>query len=254
MDHPAAHLARLTEYKSSRSKWVELELPLLTQPLEVYTRALGVMSDVIFVNFIYINSQDHYAAVAELVHNLPSVSSIYVSGSRRLPAIQRDTPLFINDNEPSNRIETFLPTKDNQSQLARTRHTHVFIDTGLFNPSVHPARLELWRGSKIAVSFFGPPSGNLVLKLTHSSRDAGVTLILKEPHGSRTFQYPVSSSLTVTTITLSFGLSNHPFFVPNVRNNLLIKVTVGDRGTYVLEDIQLHDEVGNNYNPASPEE
>jgi hypothetical protein len=254
MDHPAGHLARLMEYKMSRSKWVGLDMRSFTEPLEVYTHALGAMSDVIHVCFDYVYSEDRYARVVESIRNLPSVTSIYVLDSRQLPAIQRDTPLFINDYDRSNKIETFL--HDNQLRLARTRRTHVFIDTGDYYPSVDPARLKLWRGSKIAVSFFGPPSGTLVLKLTHSSRDAAVTLslILKEPCGSRTFEYPVPSSLTVTTVTLSSGPSDHPPFVPNTRNNLIIEVTARVWTSYVLQDIQLHDEAGNDYNPGSPEE
>jgi hypothetical protein len=254
MDHPAAHLARLTEYKSSWSKWVELDMRFFTQPLEVYTGALVAMSDVIFVSLYDVYSDDDYARVAQLIRNLPSATSICVPHSRRLPAIQRDTPLFINDINGSNKIETFL--HDNQSQLARTRRTHLFIDAGGYYPSVSPARLELWRGSKIAVSFFGPPSGTLVLKLTYSSRNAAVTLslILKEPCGSRTFEYPVPSSLTVTTVTLSPGPSDHPPFVPNTRNNLIIEVTARGRTNYVLQDIHLQDEAGNDYNPDPPEE
>jgi hypothetical protein len=167
-----------------------------------------------------------------------------------------ETPLSINDyRDNSNNIETFL--HHNQSQLARTRRTHVFIDTGQDWPHVYPTRfgrLGLSPGSKIAVSFFGPPSGNLVLKLTHSPQNAAaVTLILKEPHGSRTFEYPVSSSLTVTTMTHSPGPSDNPSLMPNTRNNLIIEVSGLGQRCYTVRDVQLHDEVGNDYNPDPPE-
>jgi hypothetical protein len=251
MDHPAAHLARVTEYKISRSKWISLNLDLLTEPLEVYMHALVAMNDVIFVRFDFATSEDHYARIADLIRNLPSVTSICVPKFRRLPAIQRDTPLFINDCDRSNKIETFL--QDNQSQLARTRHTYTFIDiSGIFT-AIRSARLQLWPGSRIAVSFFGPPSGTLVLKLTHSSDDAAATLILKELHGSRTFQYPVPSSFTAINITLFPSPSDHPAFVPNIRNNLIIEVSQGRESSYKVQDIQLHDEPGNEYYPASPE-
>jgi hypothetical protein len=258
VDHPAAHLAGLTEYKFSRSKWVDLDLELLTEPLEVYAPALVAMNDVIFVSFKfyrYVLSEDDYARVAELIRHLPSsVTSIYVDGSRRLPAIQRDTPLFINDNDRSNDIETFL--HDNQLQLARTRRTHLFIDTGdYYGPSVSPARLELRPRSKIAVSFFGPPSGTLVLKLTHRFYGNAATLILKESHGSRTFKYPVPSSHTFTTtaITLSPSPSDHPSFEPDTRNNLIIEVTQGVLNYMKVQDIRLQDEAGDDYIAASPE-
>jgi hypothetical protein len=222
---------RLTEYKLSRSKWLDLDMRrVITEPLEVYMRVLGAMNDVIFVNFSVRSS--HYGLVAELIHDLPSVTSIYVPDSHRFPAIQRDTPLFINDYDGSNKIETFL--HDNQSQLARTRRTHIFIDPGSSHPFIAPARLELSPGSKIAVSFFGPPSGNLILKLTHSSRYTAVNLILKESHTSSTFQYPVPFSLTDTTITLSPSPSDHPSFVPNTRNNLIIEATQGSLRSYVV--------------------
>jgi hypothetical protein len=243
----------LIEYRLSRSKWLNLHMRHVTRPFEVYTHALRAMSDVIFVRFDGVDSDKDYARVAESIRNLPSVTSICVPHSRQLPAIQRDTPLFI-DNNGSNKIETFL--RDNQSQLARTRRTHVFIDTGDYYPCIYPARLEIRRGSKIAVSFFGPSSGNLILKLTHSSHNAAVTLslILKEPHGSRTFQYPVPSSLTITSVTLSPSPSIRPSFVPNTRNNLIFQVAGERRLSYVLQDIQLHDEAGSDYNPGSPEE
>jgi hypothetical protein len=243
----------LIEYRLSRSKWLNLHMRHVTRPFEVYTHALRAMSDVIFVRFDGVDSDKDYARVAESIRNLPSVTSICVPHSRQLPAIQRDTPLFI-DNNGSNKIETFL--RDNQSQLARTRRTHVFIDTGDYYPCIYPARLEIRRGSKIAVSFFGPSSGNLILKLTHSSlsRNDSVTLILEESHGPTSiFRYPVPSSLTVTTITLFPSSSDRPSFVPNTRNNLIIHVALGSSLDYMVQDIRLHDEAGNDYNPASPE-
>jgi hypothetical protein len=220
------------------------------------------MNHVIFVTLYHddVYFEDN-ALVAELIRNLPSsVTSIHVPNSHRLPqaAIQRDPgpPLFINDYHGSNKIETFL--YDNQSQLERTRRTHVFIETvaGYFRPSINPAQasIELSPGSKIALSFFGPSSGNLVLILTHSSLDATATLILRESHGSHwhPFEYTVPSSLTFTTKTITLSPTNHPSFVPNTRNNLIIEVAQGIPRGYVVQDIRLHDEVGNDYNAVSP--
>jgi hypothetical protein len=236
----------LTGYKVFRAKWLHLDLRLLTEPLEV----IGAMSDVIFVNFYPVDSDEQYAQLAELICNLPSVTSICVPDPRRLPAIQRDTPLFINDYHGSRyrEIEAFL--RDSQSQLAHTRRTHVFIHTGDYDPSIAPSRLRLSSGSKIAVSFFGPPSGNLSLILTHSSGDTAETLILKGSQGSRTLEYTVPFSLTTTLFTLSPMSSDPPSFVPSIRNNLIIE---GISQGYIVRDIRLHDEAGNDYNPASPE-
>jgi hypothetical protein len=221
------------------------------------------MHDVLFVNFHGVDTEDHYSVVAELIRSLSSVTSIYLPHCRHLPAIQRDALLFIHDDNSSNRIENFL--HDNQSQLAYTRHTHVFIDTVIngFYPSIGPSRIRLAPGDKIAVSFFGPPSGTLVLVLTHSPNEARirmqssgeetVTFILKESHGSRTFEYPIPSSLTATNITLFPSPSDHPSFVPNIRNNLIIEVTQKSQRGFVVRDIQLHDEEGNDYGVALPE-
>jgi hypothetical protein len=116
-----------------------------------------------------------------------------------------------------------------------------------------PARLELSPGSKIAFSFFGPPSGELILKLTHSCDDGVVTLILKESHRSRTFEYTVPSSFNTIDINLFPGPSDHPSFVPNTRNNLIIEVAQGAWKGYMVRDIRLHDEAGNDYNATSSE-
>jgi hypothetical protein len=248
MDHPAAFLARLAQYNVS--KWVYLDLDLLTEPLEVYTRALGTMSDVIFAASPRVSSEDDVARIAKLIRSIPSVTSIDVPYSGRLPAIQRDTFLFINDDAGSNKIDTFL--HDNQSQFARTRRTHIFVDTGGSYPSIDLLGLGLSSGARIAVSFFGPSSGSLILKLTHSFLSP-VTLILNQPQGPRIFEYPVSSSLSTTTITFSPSPSEHLSFVPNNRNNLIIQVRKGRPQSYVMNDIRLHDEAGNDYNPASPE-
>jgi hypothetical protein len=85
---------------------------VMIEPLEVYTLALGAMNDVIFVHFNYVHDNagvDYYAQCPEVTRNLPSsVTSIDVPDSHQLPAIQRDTLLFINDRAGSNKIETFL--------------------------------------------------------------------------------------------------------------------------------------------------
>jgi hypothetical protein len=252
-------ISGLIEFKVSRSKWLFLDMYAIVEPLrlEAYTRALRPRNQIVFVNFYNVDSDRNYALVAELIRDCPSVTSIRVSESHRLPAIQRDTPLFINDSNGSHKIEAFL--HDNQSQLARTRHTHVFIDTGDTYPTTYPAMLELSRGSKIAVSFFGPPSGNLILKLTHSSApatlkltpsSASTTLNLQDSHRLHTFEYPVPSSLTSLDITLFPSPSDHPSFVPNARNSLIIEVTEGGWWCYVIHDIRLQDEARNDYGAA----
>jgi hypothetical protein len=267
MDHPAVYLTRLTEFQSSRSnlKWADLSSS--TESLGVYTRALRAMNAVLIVTPGYIGSQlqpTYYTDLAKLVHDLPSVTSIHVQNSTFLSTTLqdlRDPPLFINDHVGSNKIETFLDKY--QSRLARTRHTLVYIDTGSFRPVTYPASwLLLSPGAKIAVSFFGPSSGNLVLKLTHrapsSSSYDPETPILQWSHGSHTHTCKVPSSVTVENITLfpshsdtlSFVQGTQNTFVECTQNNLIIEVINND---YMIQDIQLQDDRRNAYNGVSLE-
>jgi hypothetical protein len=130
--------------------------------------------------------------------------------------------------------------------LDRTRQTHIFIDTGGTYPTAIPGKLILSPGDKIVVSFFGPPSGNLILKLTHSTREAYA--IIKASPTSRTWEYSVPSSLTALDITLFPNPSDHPSFALNVRNNLIIEFAQG--WSYDLQDIRLQDEARNDYGAA----
>jgi hypothetical protein len=206
------------------------------------------MSDIIFILFSAPVYAFHHVLLDQLIRNPPSVTSIRVPHYHRVSVI-RDASLFSDGHTGSHKIETFL--HDNQSQLARTRRTHVFMYASSFFAFVSPARLQLSYGCKIAVSFFGPSSGNIILTLTHWAEGVPVTLILKESQGSRTFEYTVPSSLTVTTIAFSPSPSDHPSFERDTRNNLIIELEVTNWGTYVIQDIQLLDEAGNDYNAAS---
>ena len=136
-------------------------------------------------------------------------------------------PLFIDDlRDPDNK--TFL---ENDPQLTHSQHTFVFITEYI-----------------IAVSFMGPTSGHLILRLTHRShstrRSAKLTVM------GTSFQLSISTSLTVDDITLhaSPSESDKPSFERGIRNNLIIKV----RGSYSIYDIQLLDQRGNRYDAASP--
>jgi hypothetical protein len=259
LDNGIEHRSRqFTDYKLSRSKWLRLDLSSLTAPLEVYSRALQRMQGVIFVAFLNVNSDADYTRVAELIPNLPSAMSIYVDNPnpQLLLAIRRDVPLFIHNHPHSTGFRPFLDGI--QSQLSRTRGTHIFTYTAGRFHDIHPGSLLLKHDSKIAISFFGPSSGNLVLKLTHSSRDAPVTLVLKELHESHTiepieFLVPFESSFTEKTITLYSHLSGQqPEFWPNTRNNYIIQVSgQAGRSIYAIQDVRLQDEAANEYNGES---
>jgi hypothetical protein len=87
----------------------------------------------------------------------------------------------------------------------------VTVDTEAGNPQI-----EADRGHpRDQLSVFLPARATTAPSLRKiGSRGLGygapVTLLLKEPQGSRTFEYPVPSSLTVTTNPHSPGLSDHP--------------------------------------------
>jgi hypothetical protein len=83
MDHPAVRLTRLTEFKLSRSKWVDLGL--FTEPVEVYMRALRAMNAIFIVIPVHSNNADYYARLAELIDSLPSVTSIHIPRSKHWP-------------------------------------------------------------------------------------------------------------------------------------------------------------------------
>jgi hypothetical protein len=84
----------LTQYKFTRSKWVDVDMRHLPTELhEVYSHALKAMNDMIFIDFHThtFDSRAHHSQVAELImiRHLPSsVTSIHVPNSQDLPAIQ----------------------------------------------------------------------------------------------------------------------------------------------------------------------
>jgi hypothetical protein len=87
------------------------------------------------------------------------------------------------NNYSGSDIETFL---DNDPQLAHSRDTLMFFS----NPAQSTKR--------IAISFVGPTSGNLRLRLTHHCNHSDATLTIKRT----SFQLPVPSSFIVDDVTL----------------------------------------------------
>jgi hypothetical protein len=218
---------QLLQCRHSRSKSLFL-FPPFKAPLDFYTRALKGNDDVIRVSFLN-ESDSLYAWFAETISHLPSVTSIKVINPRRLPPIQRDTPLFIDDFNPSQSLETFL---NNDQSLARTRATYVFMQ---YNDD--------WT---IAVSFVGPSSGKLILRLKHRARAPDTTLTVL----GTSFTLAIPESITIDDINL------HPIsestsqlsFTPNARKNLILRASSG----YAPQDLQLLDEDRNTYGLPSP--
>ena len=224
--------------RHSRSKSLDLHLVFEGSPLDFYYRALDALkcnNDVIHIVF---HGSENYAWIAETIRDMPSVTSIQVGNPRLLPPIPRDTPLFINDdndNDNEESLETFL--KHDES-LARTHNTYVFIGSG--------------GGWTIAVSFVGPSSGDLILRLKHRTfgldSDATLTVL------GTSFTLAITKSLTIDDINLpSDGNSSSQLsFTRDARNNLILRIP---SPWYTLLDVQLLDEDGCPYgrpnNPGS---
>jgi hypothetical protein len=181
--------------------------------------------DVIRILF-YCDSDQEYAWFAETICDLRSVTSILVHRLPRLPPIQRDAPLFIDAYDHSQSLETFLV---NDQSLARTRDTHVFM-AGM-------------SGNTIAVSFVGPSSGNLILRLKHRATGPDMTLTVL----GTSFTLTIPESLTIDDINLypTGNPSSQLTFMPDARNNLILRTP--PKHIYGLLDLQLLDENGNQY-------
>ena len=223
---------KLLECRHSQSKWLILFRSQLKAPLEVYSHALKGNENIIDIFFGDFKSHDDYRSIADTIRDLPSVTTIWVEDRRRLPDIQRDTPLLINNYSGSD-IETFLDN-DPQLQLVHSRGTFMFFS----NPT---------RSTKdIAISFVGPTSGDLRLRLTHHCNHSDATLTIK----GTSFQLPVPSSLTADDVTLHATPSEpgQPSFKPGIRNSLIIQVTA--QSSYSIHDVQLLDQSGGLYNSA----
>jgi hypothetical protein len=233
---------QLLQCRHSRSKSLFMhEFPMahhgiVTAPLDFYSRALKGNDDAIHIAS-NCGSDQQYDWLAETIRNLPSVTSIWVWEPERLPPIQRDTPLFIGDYLDSQVLEAFL---NNDQLLARTRNTYVFMG--------HPSQDVYGSTVHVAVSFFGPPSGNLILRIKHRARGHDKTLIV--PGTSFTLNIP--DSLTIDDITLhpTSNSSSELSFMPDVRNNLIIQLPFSTN-YYTLQYLELLDENGNLYGQPS---
>jgi hypothetical protein len=218
----------LLRCRHSRSKSLALHSDFIKAPLDFHFRALKGNNDVIDIRF-YCDSDQEHAWFAETITDLPSVTSIGVWDRQQ---IQRDTPLFIDNDNDSQSLETFL---NNDESLARTRDTYVFM-RGTFGD--------------MAVSFVGPSSGNLILRLKHRAHIPNITLTVL----GTSFTLTIPESLTIDDINL------HPIdnsysqlsFKPNARNNLILRTSDSSPiVNYTLQDLQLFDEDGNLYGQPS---
>ena len=219
----------LLECGRSGSKTLFLQKLIPPAPLEVYSRALKQNKTATHIEFHKFHSDDDYRWIAETIRDLPGVTSISVPRRELLPAIDRPgtTPLFIDDDDYQD-IEPFLKCDPHLAD-SNCQGTFVFVT---------------WKN--VVVSFVGPTSGDLILRLTHRSTDADATFKVE----GTSLQLSLSSSLTVDDIPLHAtpSESDEPSFKRGIRNNLIIQVA---KSSYSAYDIQLLDQRGNCYNAAS---
>jgi hypothetical protein len=188
-----------------------------------------------------------------MICSMPSLTSIYVldgNAARQLLDVQRDTLLFI-DTYATNTSAIFDFLNDNKSQLEKTHQTYIFFSSG-HSPFFDSQDMMLRTGSTITISFSGPTSGNLILRLRHRSGPVDTALVVTTE--SSTFELPIPPSDTTHNITLHAnpGSSGHLSFEPGTRNNLVIEISSNAAyAQYRLRDIQLLDEEERPYNPGS---
>jgi hypothetical protein len=234
----------LVRARHSRAKWLCVRWTSDKAELEVFSRALKTRNDVIYINF-----WDHDVDwVIQTIRDLPSLNSVFIrdDGTRaRLLDIQRDSPLFVDTKDAN--ISTFLD--DNQPRLAETDRTFIFISIAGSLSHFSSTEIGLYHPT-LAISFLGPSSGSLTLRLRHRSSRPNATLTVT---GFPTFKFPIPSSLTTNDITLHPHPSKHLSFTPDSRNNLTIRVDASRFERYWLQDIQLLDEAGHPYNPRPSE-
>jgi hypothetical protein len=242
----------LLRCRHSRSKWLSIPSYNFGGALmDVYSHELKTRDDVIYVSF-FTGCDDDW--VADTIHNMPNLTSVY-SHSKRLGDIERGAPLFIDTGDVA--IEAFL--EHNKSRFAETHRTFIYINSnrpdsrfGSVMTGHNPTQLGLHPSTTIAISFFGPTSGSLTLRLRHHASTPNTTLIIGDMTGSPAFQLPVPSMLSVDHVTIhpnsALGRIN---FKRGTRNNLIIQVSGPPFQLYWLQDIQLLDEGGCPYNPSS---
>jgi hypothetical protein len=102
----------------------------------------------------------------------------------------------------------------------------------------------------IAVSFVGPSSGNLILRVKHHARLPDTTLAIL----GTSFTVTIPESLTIDDINLHpiGSLSSQLSFTADIRSKVILETSsLSDSFGYTLQDIQLLDEDGNSYGQPS---
>ena len=129
-------------------------------------------------------------------------------------------------------------------QLANTRKTVIFEELDSFPlTSIHCGSLSFNRGENhsIIVSFFGPSSGSLVLRLTHYSEDEAERSNLQITlEGSEVSLTTTTWSVVDVPLNRIPGITNGLCYKPDHRNDLIIThASSTPFDSYMLQDLKL---------------
>ena len=231
----------------SRSKWAYLNQYGSPVPLDVYSHALKRNKNITHISFDFMNS---LFDVNLFLCDLPWVTSISLDQPLPIPAVHRDL-LFIGSND----LNTFAK----EIKLVSSS-TYIFSDVGT---------LDLYLGklrgnARVLISFVPPTSGkSLTLRVKHSGKQdvpldeplqvtLGLTKIQLNPSSNSS---PTIDDIPLYPIKVSGPFeSDHLSFVPEVRNDIVIRFIGPDeipsrRHDHFLHDIELLDEDGREYMP-----
>ena len=212
---------RLVRARHSRAKWLDMPISSDKAKLEAFSRALETRNDVIYIDFW----GSDIGWVIESIQMLPSLTSVIINKRdktkflHRIPDIQRDSPLSVNTeidwsdtnedahSDGTNDALTILP--NNKKPVNKTQRTFIFITNPGRSPAFSSTEIGLNHPS-LVISFFGPPSGTLTLRLRHRSSRPEATLIVTGSPKRFKFEYPIPSSHSTQTVPNSFLLRRVP--------------------------------------------
>ena len=196
-------------------------------------------------------SDDDITQFFEVIRNIPSCTSIHWFGPKSIPANIELPPnilsVSIYNGELSTEQQDTL--ERNRSQLTMSKRTTVeFSSMGVSHKTLFPAS----DGSSFTLRFFGPPSGNLTLRLIHRSRKKDQSL--KVESQDFTHLIPHSDSFVLEDIPIVMqGDTPSPTitFIPGSPNTLTFIFMADDYEIYYLRDIELLDENMSPYHPIN---
>jgi hypothetical protein len=189
--------------KYSREKWLFLWQSDFTAPLEFYYRALQGNKDITYVVF-HSNLKDT-AWIVNMIHDMPPMAAI---GGYDIHGVLSEV-----DSDSGDKLTTSLTTflaEHIQPQLAHSQHTCMFFASSTSAPILRSSYIRQYEAAVIAISFFGPVAGGLILRLRHYHDKVDSTIHISVKGATPELQRTIPNSLTTEDIDL------HPTGSPSV--------------------------------------